>query len=166
MTEISITNSQLNQMNTVLFEMRALRSRERTPVFSIEDIVVEWHELIDSTTSIEIITAILEEGAKIGFFRVAQCQDASLLYGYNANMLQMNPKNKDILLDAPAADRVCLEPCNKRIYPLCIFKTPVPSNCCFTQWKGSVTGGSISSTCGASLSTMMFMCSGQETLFC
>ena len=160
---ISVTNSQLNQMNDVLFSMRSLRPRVRNPVFSVSEIVDEWHELIAATTSTETITAILVEGSRTGFFLVAQCQDGSLLYGYNARMLQMNPKNKDILAEA---NSVCLDPCNKPVYPLCVYKCPTSSNCCFTQWKGTVAGGSISTTCGAPMSTMMFLCSGQVTEFC
>jgi hypothetical protein len=160
-TEVS--NAQLNQMNQVLYDLKKTKPRQRAPVFSIPDIVQEWHQQVDPLATTEQVTAILEQGASTGFFIVKQCPNGALAYGFNANMLQSNPQNKFILFDQ--SDLACEAPCNKRVYPTCVFKTPVPSNCCFTQWKGTVAGGSLGE-CGASPSTMLFMCSGQKTLFC
>ena len=111
----SITNSQLNTMNQLLFAMRRLKPNQRAPTFTISDITSQWHTSIDANTSESTITAILQQGSSTGFFIFAQSIEGVLSYGYSANMLRLNPKNKLILLDAPAADRVCLEPCNIKI---------------------------------------------------
>jgi len=165
-SEVTVTDSDLNTMNQVLFGMRRLKSNQRRPVFSIEQITDQWHAEVDPSTTTDEIEAILEAGAATGFFLFYQCANGTLFYGYNADMLRYNPKNKNILLAAPRENRVCLEPCNTPIYPLCIFKDPTPSNCCFTQWKGTVSGGSITQNCGVSMSTALFMCTGQQTQFC
>jgi hypothetical protein len=165
-TTVAITDSDLNTMNQVLFGMRRLKSRQQRPVFSIADITDEWHIEVDPLTSTEEITAILEAGASTGFFLFYQCENGTLFYGYNANMLRFNPKNKSILLAAPRGERACLDSCNVRINPVCIYKDPTPSNCCYTQWKGTVSGGTIGQNCGVSMDTALFMCTGQQTRFC
>ncbi len=150
-------------MNQVLYDLKRTRPRTRAPVFTIPVIAQEYRLQVDDLATDEQVTEILEKGASTGFFLVKQCEDGSLLYGFNANMLRANPQNRFILEDQE--DLACAAPCNKRVYPKCVYIDPVPSNCCFTQWKGTVAGGSLGE-CGASVSTMLFMCSGQQTLFC
>jgi hypothetical protein len=145
--------------------MRRLKSNQRSPTFTILEITQQWHMAVDGDTTTELITAILEQGASTGFFIFASTLEGVLSYGYSANMLRLNPKNKIILLDAPLADRVCLDPCNVRAGHCCHFVCPIVSNCCETQWKGTVAGGSLGA-CGASTSTTLFFCANQQTLFC
>lgn len=164
MTETTtVTNAELNQMNQVLYDLKRTRSRTRAPVFSITQITQQWHLDVNALTTVDEITLILEQGASTGFFLVKQCEDGSLLYGFNANMLKANPQNRFILEDQ--ADLACAAPCNKRVYPTCIYKNPISSNCCWTQWKGTVDGGSLGQ-CGVPVSTALFMCAGQQTTFC
>jgi hypothetical protein len=161
-----VSDSQLNAMNQVLFQMRGMKPNVQNPVFTIDEIVEEWHTVVDDTTSVETIDAILQQGASTGLFLFAQDITGLLSYGFNLNMLASNPRNKDILLTAPLSARACLEPCNQRNKHCCAFVPAVRSDCCFTQWKGTVAGGSLSTQCGASMATTMFLCSGQQTLFC
>ena len=162
----SVTSAQLNAMNQLLYQMWALKPNQRRPVFSVPDIVDAWHMDVDDTTSEAEIVEILELGASTGFFLFFQCKNGEIFYGFNSNMLKFNKANKQILLDALPENRICLESCNTIINPTCIFKDPTPDNCCFTQYKGTVAGGSISSVCGASMSTNLFMCADQQTQFC
>lgn len=162
-TESTVTNAQLNAMNQVLYDLKRTRSRTRAPVFTITQIAQQYRLDVDDLATDEQITAILEKGSSTGFFLVRQCEDGSLLYGFNANMLRANPQNRFILEDQE--DLACMAPCAVRVYPKCVYHCPVESNCCLTQWKGTVAGGSLGE-CGASVSTMLFMCAGQQTLFC
>lgn len=160
----TMMNAQLNTMNQLLFQMRRLKSNQRTPTFTITEITQQWHTSVDGETSEAMIVAILEQGASTGFFLFASTLEGVLSYGYNANMLRFNPRNRLILLDAPANERVCLDPCNVR-KGCCHAICPEMSNCCYTQCKGALAGGSIG-PCGVSTATALFFCAGQQTLFC
>ena len=104
---MEISASQLNAMNQLLFQMRALKSNQLRPVFSIEDIVDAWHADVDDTTPEATIVEILETGASTGFFLFYQCLNGSLFYGYNAQMLKFNKANKQILVGS-LAPKPCL----------------------------------------------------------
>ena len=131
-----VTNIDLNEMNKILFFMKQYKPHERAPVFSVCDITAQWHLDMDPETSEDVIRTILQTGAQLGFFRSTQDLAGEIFYGYNANMLRANPKNRLILSDSP-----CLSPCNR--LPQCsgVVGQPVtPSNCCYTMNGGSGQG--------------------------
>jgi hypothetical protein len=160
MTEIS--DSQLNTMLQVLFEMRSLSPNLQNPTFTVAEIVQEWQTTIDDSST-TVIEAILQQGASTGLFLFAQDISGVLSYGFNRNAIAINPRNKQILL---ASGSVCLDPCNQPNRYCCGQIPAVRSDCCFTQWKGTVAGGSIGTQCGVSMETALFLCSGQQTRFC
>src|SRR5579872_67530 len=138
MASITVSDSQLNAMNQLLFQMRGIKPNTQNPVFTIDEITQEWHMNVDDLTSTATIEAILQQGASTGFFLFAQDIDGTLFYGYNRNMLAFNPANKFILQAAPLSAKVCLSPCNQPNRHCCAAQPAVRNDCCFTQWKGTV----------------------------